>query len=219
MTLTLSMAPGVAALRAEAVAYPHTIAPHGDFCHVNDPDQEHDFGLGDGSRQRVCQRERLLHPIPVRRTEHGRDKQPGSYSAARKIKSTPHCSASEATAKRVSIRRALTSVPFALPRWRSQAIALRHLVGNKSRLDVAVDQGVRAAASNPGQCHRLTRGVGVAVCDLETLGVIKQAQPIQRRVQRASIQSPAATFPIATAISAGDGAARGMIIPPPSGKE
>ena len=32
------------------------------------PDQEHDFGLGDGSRQRACQRKCLLHPIPVRRT-------------------------------------------------------------------------------------------------------------------------------------------------------
>ena len=38
---------------------------------------------------------------------------------------------------------ALTSVPFALPRWRKlEAIALRHLVGNRSTLDVAVDQCV-----------------------------------------------------------------------------
>ena len=66
MTLTLSMAPGVAALRAEAVAY-----------------------------------------------------LPTAY-------------------QRVSIRRALTSVPFALPMWCNEAITLWHLVGNRSRLDVAV---------------------------------------------------------------------------------
>ena len=46
MRLTLSMAPGVAALRAEAVTRNvNTIEPHGDFCSQRS-DQEHDFGLG-----------------------------------------------------------------------------------------------------------------------------------------------------------------------------
>ena len=39
------MTPGVAALGAEAVArIVKTIAAHDDFCHANDPYEEHDFG-------------------------------------------------------------------------------------------------------------------------------------------------------------------------------
>ena len=39
------MTPGVAALGAEAVArIVKTIAAHDDFCHANDPHEEHDFG-------------------------------------------------------------------------------------------------------------------------------------------------------------------------------
>jgi hypothetical protein len=39
------MTPGVAALGAEAVArIVRTIAVYDDFCHANDPHEEHDFG-------------------------------------------------------------------------------------------------------------------------------------------------------------------------------
>ena len=39
------MTPGVAALGAEAVAcIVKTIAVYDDFCHANDPHEEHDFG-------------------------------------------------------------------------------------------------------------------------------------------------------------------------------
>ena len=138
MTLTLSMAPGVAALRVEAVVrIVNTIEPHGDFCHANDPDQEHDSGLGDGSRQRACQRKCPL--IPFQFAEPGTD-----VTNNRRLFGSPQnyidaaLLSERGTAKRVSIRSALTSVRFAPPRWRKpEAIAVRHLVGNRSRLDVA----------------------------------------------------------------------------------
>jgi hypothetical protein len=42
------MTPGVAALGAEAVArIVKTIAVYDDFCHANDPHEEHDFGSFD----------------------------------------------------------------------------------------------------------------------------------------------------------------------------
>jgi hypothetical protein len=42
---TVVMTPGVAALGAEAVArIVKTIAVYDDFCHANDPFEEHDFG-------------------------------------------------------------------------------------------------------------------------------------------------------------------------------
>jgi hypothetical protein len=44
-TGTALMTPGVAALGAEAVArIVKTIAVYDDFCHANDPYEEHDFG-------------------------------------------------------------------------------------------------------------------------------------------------------------------------------
>ena len=48
------MTPGIAALGAEAVArIVKTIAVFDDFCHANDPHQEHDFGAFDADGQRV----------------------------------------------------------------------------------------------------------------------------------------------------------------------
>jgi len=48
------MTPGVAALGAEAVArIVKTIAVFDDFCHANDPHQEHDFGEFDADGQRI----------------------------------------------------------------------------------------------------------------------------------------------------------------------
>ena len=45
---------GVAALGAEAVArIVKTIAVFDDFCHANDPHEEHDFGAFDADGQRV----------------------------------------------------------------------------------------------------------------------------------------------------------------------
>jgi hypothetical protein len=42
------MTPGIAALGAEAVArIVKTIAVYDDFCHANDPHEEHDFGAFD----------------------------------------------------------------------------------------------------------------------------------------------------------------------------
>jgi hypothetical protein len=42
---TVVMTPGIAALGAEAVArIVKTIAVYDDFCHANDPFEEHDFG-------------------------------------------------------------------------------------------------------------------------------------------------------------------------------
>jgi Protein of unknown function (DUF3768) len=48
------MTPGIAALGAEAVArIVKTIAVFDDFCHANDPHQEHDFGSFDADGHRV----------------------------------------------------------------------------------------------------------------------------------------------------------------------
>jgi Protein of unknown function (DUF3768) len=48
------MTPGIAALGAEAVArIVKTIAVFDDFCHANDPHEEHDFGAFDADGQRV----------------------------------------------------------------------------------------------------------------------------------------------------------------------
>ena len=48
------MTPGIAALGAEAVArIVKTIAVFDDFCHSNDPHEEHDFGAFDADGHRV----------------------------------------------------------------------------------------------------------------------------------------------------------------------
>src|SRR5260370_36793583 len=48
------MAPGVAALGAEAVArIVKTIGVFDDFCHANDPHEEHDFGAFDVDGHRI----------------------------------------------------------------------------------------------------------------------------------------------------------------------
>ena len=48
------MTPGIAALGAEAVArIVKTIAVFDDFCHANDPHEEHDFGAFDADGQQV----------------------------------------------------------------------------------------------------------------------------------------------------------------------
>jgi hypothetical protein len=48
------MTPGIAALGAEAVArIVKTVAVFDDFCHANDPHEEHDFGGFDADGQRV----------------------------------------------------------------------------------------------------------------------------------------------------------------------
>jgi hypothetical protein len=48
------MTPGIAALGAEAVArIVKTIVVFDDFCHANDPYQEHDFGAFDADGHRV----------------------------------------------------------------------------------------------------------------------------------------------------------------------
>jgi hypothetical protein len=48
------MTPGIAALGGEAVArMVKTIAVFDDFCHANDPHQEHDFGAFDADGHRV----------------------------------------------------------------------------------------------------------------------------------------------------------------------
>ena len=48
------MTPGIAALGAKAVArIVKTIGVFDDFCHANDPHQEHDFGAFDADGQRV----------------------------------------------------------------------------------------------------------------------------------------------------------------------
>src|SRR5947207_331084 len=48
------MTPGVAALGQEAVErIVKTIAVYDNFCHVNDPHEEHDFGMFDADGQRV----------------------------------------------------------------------------------------------------------------------------------------------------------------------
>ena len=51
---TAVMTPGIAALGAEAVArIVKTVAVFDDFCHANDPHEEHDFGAFDADGQRV----------------------------------------------------------------------------------------------------------------------------------------------------------------------
>jgi Protein of unknown function (DUF3768) len=48
------MTPGIAALGAEAVArIVKTVAVFDDFCHANDPHEEHDFGAFDTDEHRV----------------------------------------------------------------------------------------------------------------------------------------------------------------------
>jgi hypothetical protein len=48
------MTPGIAALGAEAVArIVKTVAVFDDFCHANDPHQEHDFGEFDADGHRI----------------------------------------------------------------------------------------------------------------------------------------------------------------------
>jgi hypothetical protein len=48
------MTPGIAALGAEAVArIIKTVAVFDDFCHANDPHEEHDFGTFDADGQRI----------------------------------------------------------------------------------------------------------------------------------------------------------------------
>jgi Protein of unknown function (DUF3768) len=48
------MTPDIAALGAEAVArIVKTIAVYDDFCHANDPHEEHDFGAFDADGHRV----------------------------------------------------------------------------------------------------------------------------------------------------------------------
>ena len=48
------MTPGIAALGAEAVArIVKTVAVFDEFCHANDPHEEHDFGAFEADGQRV----------------------------------------------------------------------------------------------------------------------------------------------------------------------
>ena len=48
------MTPGIAALGTEAVArIVKTVAVFDDFCHANDPHEEHDFGTFDADGQQV----------------------------------------------------------------------------------------------------------------------------------------------------------------------
>jgi hypothetical protein len=48
------MTPGIAALGAEAVArIVKTVAVFDDFCHANDPHEEHDFGAFDANSYKV----------------------------------------------------------------------------------------------------------------------------------------------------------------------
>jgi hypothetical protein len=48
------MTPGIAALGAEAVArIVRTIGVFDDFCHANDPHEEHDFGAFDAAGYRI----------------------------------------------------------------------------------------------------------------------------------------------------------------------
>lgn len=51
---TAVLTPGIAALGAEAVArIVKTVEVYDDFCHANDPNEEHDFGAFDVDRQRI----------------------------------------------------------------------------------------------------------------------------------------------------------------------
>jgi Protein of unknown function (DUF3768) len=48
------MTPGIAALGAEAVArIVKTVAVYDDFCHANDPHEEHDFGCFEADAHRI----------------------------------------------------------------------------------------------------------------------------------------------------------------------
>ena len=59
------MTPGIAALGAEAVArIVKTIAVFDDFCHANDPHEEHDFGAFDADGQQGVLQDRLLRREP-----------------------------------------------------------------------------------------------------------------------------------------------------------
>jgi Protein of unknown function (DUF3768) len=54
---------GVAALGGEAVArIVKTIAVYDDFCHENDPYEEHDFGAFEADGQTIFFQDRLLRP-------------------------------------------------------------------------------------------------------------------------------------------------------------
>lgn len=51
---TAVLTPGIAALGAEAVArIVKTVEVYDDFCHANDPNEEHDFGAFDVDGQRI----------------------------------------------------------------------------------------------------------------------------------------------------------------------
>jgi hypothetical protein len=59
------MTPGIAALGAEAVArIVKTVAVFDDFCHANDPHEEHDFGAFDADGHKVFFKIRLLRREP-----------------------------------------------------------------------------------------------------------------------------------------------------------
>jgi hypothetical protein len=48
------MTPGIAALRQEAIdRIVKTIAVHDDFCHANDPHEEHDFGSFEAEGEKI----------------------------------------------------------------------------------------------------------------------------------------------------------------------
>jgi hypothetical protein len=56
------MTPGIAALGGEAVArIVKTIAVFDDFCHANDPHEEHDFGAFDADGHRPREQFRVLY--------------------------------------------------------------------------------------------------------------------------------------------------------------
>src|ERR1700686_1423033 len=61
------MTPGIAALGAEAVArIVRTIGVFDDFCHANDPHQEHDFGAFDADGHKVFDESLTYHsPDPA----------------------------------------------------------------------------------------------------------------------------------------------------------
>jgi hypothetical protein len=63
------MTPGIAALGAEAVArIVKTVAVFDDFCHANDPHEEHDFGAFDADGQRVFSSRSTTTTRPSRTT-------------------------------------------------------------------------------------------------------------------------------------------------------
>jgi hypothetical protein len=66
------MTPGIAALGAEAVArIVKTVAVFDDFCHANDPHEEHDFGAFDADVREgiVARRRRKPRPSATSREE------------------------------------------------------------------------------------------------------------------------------------------------------